>query len=66
MLDANVKTNLKADLNLPTQHKPLVPTVDLKLIYMYIKMDNPITLRYRICYILSIQFVSRRLEFNPQ
>ena len=66
MLDAKVKTNLKAGLNLPTQHKPIIPTADLKLIYMYLAKDNPITLRYRIWYILSIQFVSRGLEFHPQ
>ena len=73
MLDAKVKTNLKAGLNLPTQHKPIIvtPSADLKLIKNYLQKDNPITLRYRIWYILSIQFVSiqfvsRGLEFHPQ
>ena len=66
MLDAKVKTNLKAGLNLPTQHKPIIPSADLKLINVYLQKDNPITLRYRIWYILSIQFVSRGIEFHPQ
>ena len=68
MLDAKVKTNLKAGLNLPTQHKPIIiiPSADLKLIKNYLQKDNPITLRYRIWYILSIQFVFRGLEFLPQ
>ena len=66
MLDAKVKTNLKAGLNLPTQHKPIIPSADLKLIKVYLQKDNPIALRYRIWYIVSTEFVSRGLEFHPQ
>lgn len=66
MLNAKVKSNLKAGLNLPTQHKPIIPAKDLHAIYTYLSGNSPIIWRYRIWYLLSIQFVSRGLEFHPQ
>lgn len=66
MLDAKLKTNLKAGLNLPTEHKQIIPPKDLQAINAYLMQDNPIALRYRIWFILSIQFVTRGLEFHPQ
>ncbi|XP_053381739.1 uncharacterized protein LOC123541323 [Mercenaria mercenaria] len=66
ILDAKLKSNLKAGLNLPTAHKPIIPPKDLQAIHSYLKANNPIALRYRAWFILSIQFVSRGLEFHPQ
>ncbi|XP_053403190.1 uncharacterized protein LOC123534936 [Mercenaria mercenaria] len=49
------------------QHKPIIPPEHMIKIHNYLTTtSNPITLRYRIWFILSVQYVSRGLEFHPQ
>ncbi|KAH3802627.1 hypothetical protein DPMN_156305 [Dreissena polymorpha] len=66
MLDAKIKTNLKSGLNLPTRHKPTIPTNQLRQISNYLNSSTPVCLRYRVWYMLDIQYVTRGLGFHPQ
>ena len=66
MLDAKLKTNLKAGLSIPTEYTPIIPPEDMKDIFKYVSTNNPVAMRYRVWYILSVQYVSRGIEFHPQ
>ncbi|KAK3104431.1 hypothetical protein FSP39_001869 [Pinctada imbricata] len=66
-LDGKLKQNMKMGLSKPTQHKPVITPNDLSNISTYLMSDlNPVILRYRVWYDLSIHFVSRGLEFHQQ
>lgn len=66
-LDGKLKSNLKEGLSRPTQHKQIITNADLTQIstYLYEKC-NPVILRFRIWFTLSLHFVSRGLEFHEQ
>ncbi|KAH3697896.1 hypothetical protein DPMN_085408 [Dreissena polymorpha] len=66
MLGAKLKTNLKSGLNLPTRHKPIILTNQRRQISNYLKSNTPVCLRYRVWYMLSIQYGTKGLEFHPQ
>ena len=70
-LDGKMKQNVRKGLSRRTQHKPIIPRTDLIKIssYLYPKTGtslNPILLRYRVWYDLSLHFVSHGLEFHHQ
>ena len=67
VLDGKLKLNMKSGLSRPTQHKSVVNSTDLMKISDYLScVDNPVILRYRVWYDLSIHFVTRGLEFHQQ
>ena len=66
MLSSKLKFNLKRGLSRPTKHHPIIPNEDLMKINSYLSTDNPITLRFRVWYLLAIHFVSRGCEFHHQ
>lgn len=62
-----MKKNLQEGLARPAKHQDIIKTTDLQLIPTYLYENlNPVVLRFRICFQLSIQFVSRGLEFHDQ
>ena len=64
MLDAKLKTNLKAGLSTPTEHTPIIPPEYMKDLFKYVSTNNPLAMRYQVWYILSVQYVSRGFEFT--
>ena len=66
MLNGKLKLNTKTGLSRSTQHKPIIPPLDMYAINQYLMQDNPITLRYRVWLNLSIHYVTRGLEFHSQ
>ncbi|XP_062568618.1 uncharacterized protein LOC134230786 [Saccostrea cucullata] len=67
ILDGKLKKNLQDGLSKPTQHKEIIPQADLLKISAYLfDTENPITLRFRTWFIISMQFVTRGLEFHHQ
>ncbi|KAK3106038.1 hypothetical protein FSP39_011471 [Pinctada imbricata] len=66
-LDGKLKQNVADGLSRPTKHKDVISTPDLHLINTYLHSDtNPIVLRHKVWYDLSVHFVSRGLELHPQ
>ena len=66
-LMGNWKKKLREGLALPTKHKQIIQTSDLLKISSYLYDNwNPDTLRFKIWFLLSMQFVTRGLEFHPQ
>jgi hypothetical protein len=68
ILDGKLKKkNLQEGLSRPTKHKDVIPTQDLNKISAYLYGDmTPVSLRFRVWFIIAIQFVSRGLEFHEQ
>lgn len=67
ILDGKLKKNLQEGLARPTKHKEIINTADLEKISTYLYENfTPVALRFRIWFLLSIQFVSRGLEFHEQ
>jgi len=66
MLNGKLKLNTKTGLSRSTQHKPIIPPLDMYAINQYLMQDNPITLRYRVWLYLSIHYVTHGLEFHSQ
>ncbi|KAL5018423.1 hypothetical protein ScPMuIL_004145, partial [Solemya velum] len=67
VLDGKLKYNLQKGLSRPTKHHESIPQNDLLKINTYLFSEcNPVILRYRVWYILSMNFVSRGLEFHEQ
>lgn len=67
ILDGKLKKNVQEGLARPTKHKEIIPEADLERISAYLYESlNPVSLRFRIWFILSMQFVSRGLEFHEQ
>ncbi|XP_033730755.1 uncharacterized protein LOC117320207 [Pecten maximus] len=67
MLDGKLKQNIVEGKSRPTQHKTIIENDDLIKIGTYLHQNvNPVILRLRVWYDLSIHFVSRGLEFHSQ
>ena len=66
LLNAKLKQNLKQGLSRATQHYPIIPKEELQKINVYLGDENPVTLRYRVWYLLAIHFVSQGAEFHQQ
>lgn len=67
ILDGKLKKNLEEGLARPTQHKQIIPSPELTKMWSYLNGDNdPIALRFRVWFQLSVHFVSRGLEFHEQ
>ena len=65
ILDRKLKKNLHEGLARPTKHKDVIPVSDLSKISTYLyEENNPIALRFRVWFILSMQFVSRGLQLK--
>ncbi|KAK3089650.1 hypothetical protein FSP39_005342 [Pinctada imbricata] len=66
-LQGKLKQNMQLGLSKPTQHKAVISPADLQKISTYLTSGvNPVLLRYRVWFDLSIHFVSRGLEFHQQ
>lgn len=67
MLDGKLNQNVTEGKSRPTAHKSVVNNEDLEKISTYLHSTvNPVILRLRVWYDLSIHFVSRGLEFHGQ
>jgi hypothetical protein len=65
ILDGKLKKNLHEGLARPTKHKDAIPVSNLSKISTYLyEENNPIALRFRVWFILSMQFVSRGLQLK--
>ncbi|XP_061185494.1 uncharacterized protein LOC133193549 [Saccostrea echinata] len=66
-LTGKLKQNMILGLSRPTQHKAVVSPDDLSKISTYLTSSlDPVILRYRVWFNLSLHFVSRGLEFHHQ
>ena len=67
ILDGKLKKNIQEGLDRPTKHKEVIANNEMEKIstYLYGKV-NPVVLRFRVWFLLAIQFVSRGLEFHQQ
>jgi hypothetical protein len=67
VLDGRLEKNLQEGRARPTKHKEVIPPADLQKMSQYLFSDpNPVSLRFRVWVLLSLQFVSRGLEFHEQ
>ena len=65
ILDGKLKKNLQEGLAWPTKHKDVIPVSDLsKISTSLYEENNLIALRFRVWFILSMQFVSRGLQLK--
>jgi hypothetical protein len=68
VLDGKLKINISTGKSRPTKHKAVIEKLDLEKICSYLHSDinNPVILRYKVWFDLSVHFVSRGLEFHQQ
>ena len=67
ILDGKLKKNLQEGLVRPTKHKEVITNNEMEKISTYLYGEvNPVVLRFRVWFLLAIQFVSRGLEFHQQ
>ena len=66
LLNAKLKFNLRNGLSRPTQHHQIIPDEELLKINAYLQRNDPISLRFRVWYLLAIHFVTRGIEFHHQ
>ena len=67
ILDGKLRKKLQEDLARPTKHKEVITNNEMEnnSTYLYGEV-NPVVLRFRVWFVLAIQFVSRSLEFHQQ
>lgn len=66
ILDGFFKERTWLDLSKPTSHKDIIEIHDLQKIYKYLQgaTSSPVVLRHAVWYFLSINFITRGLEFH--
>jgi hypothetical protein len=66
-LDGKLKKNLQEGLARPTKRKEVITNNEMEKMSTYLYGEvNPVVLRFRVWFLLAIQFVSRGLEFHQQ
>ena len=66
-LDGKLKHNVRQGVSRPTQHKEVISAADLSKIDGYLVTNqNPVILRHKVWYDLSVHFVAKGLEFHQQ
>ena len=67
IIDGKMKQNLSLGLSRPTKHKDAIQFNDLMKISTYlVSEENPVILRYRVWYDISLHFATRGLAFHQQ
>ncbi len=66
MLNGKLKNDCRQGLSRPTSHKSVIPSSEMQKMFKYLNVENPVSLRYKVWVQLSLQYVSRGIEFHGQ